>query len=112
MHRLGIAVICVLVLWFLFRPFKVTVYRFHRPSCPYCVRSQSEWNKYEFYCLFSTTRTVNVNLDEPQGARMAKLFGVKTVPTVIAVTADGYVEQYDGERTASGYCDWVCDITA
>ena len=111
MHRVAIAVLCLVIAWVLFRPYSIKVYRFHRPSCPYCVNSQAEWDKFRFYSMFSTTQTININLNEMEGEKMARQYGVKTVPTVIGVTADGYMEKYDGERTANGYQQWVNEIT-
>jgi len=111
MHRVAIGILCLVIAWFLFRPYSIKVYRFHRPSCPYCVNSQAEWDKFQFYSMFSTTQTININLNEPQGEQLARQFGVKTVPTVIGVTADGYMEMYEGERTANGYQQWVNEIT-
>jgi thioredoxin-like negative regulator of GroEL len=61
--------------------------------------------------MFSTTQTININLNEPQGERIARQFRIKTVPTVIGITADGYMEKYEGNRTANGYQQWVNEIT-
>jgi glutaredoxin len=109
MYRLAIGILCLAIAWMLWRPCDITVYRFYRPTCPYCVNSQAEWDKFQIYSLFSTTRTVNINLNDPQGSYLAKVYGVETVPTVIAVV-DGYNEKYTGVRTADGYQEWINSI--
>ncbi len=101
----GVVILFILYVWF--RCCCTVVYRFYRPSCPYCVKSQAEWDKFKSDCMFKKIRPVDVNLDVPSDAQFARNFDVDGVPTIIKVSPDGNAEKYEGERTATAYMHWV-----
>lgn len=84
------------------------VYRFYRPSCGYCVKSQPEWNKFKKICKFHMIDTVDINMSNSslQEQALAKKYEVKSVPTVVAVK-NGRVFYYNGDRSANSYMSWV-----
>lgn len=106
-EKAGIAVLIVVILFMYVRCTSVKVYRFYRPSCPYCVSSQAEWDNFSSNCTFAMVRPINVNLDDPNSSAFAKNFNVTSVPTVIKVKPDGSSENYNGARTADAYMIWV-----
>lgn len=87
----------------------VKVYRFYRPGCPWCINSKEEWDKFKSFCMFKLIKPVDINLDEPSNCeeKIIDNFGIKSVPTVVAVYTDGRKINYSGERTAEGYLNWV-----
>lgn len=99
----------LLTVWFIASMHNVKVYRFYRPSCPYCVNSQDEWDKFKRKCMFSMVKPVDVNMNEATDAqkKLAENFMVKSVPHVVAVYDDGLRFTYDGSRTADAYMNWV-----
>lgn len=106
-EKVGIAVIIVAVLFMYVRCTSIKVYRFYRPTCPYCVSSQAEWDKFTSDSMFALIRPMNINLDKPDNATFAKHFNVTTVPTVVKVRPDGSSEVYAGERVATAYMKWA-----
>lgn len=106
-EKIGIAVLIVVLLFVYVRCSSIKVYRFYRPSCPHCVSSQAEWDKFTDDTRFMLVRPININLDKPDNATFAKNFAVSSVPTVIKVNTNGSSEKYNGDRTAAAYMKWV-----
>ena len=109
-----IVVIAVVLIKFLI-PHKtngpLTIYRFTRPSCPFCVDSQSEWAKFKSQHL-NDVITVDVNLDSntAESKYLANTFYITTVPTVIAKDVNSKRTIYNGDRTALDYNKWVTSL--
>jgi len=87
----------------------VVVYRFQRPSCPYCVSSQPEWNKFKRQCFFSRIKPIEINMNNASNheKKIADNLMVKTVPHMSCVYKDGRIFKHSGERTADNYMKWV-----
>ena len=88
----------------------VKIYRFYRPGCGWCQRSQAGWNGFQRGCFMSKYRTKEINMDRlsPQEEALARNFEVKTVPHVVAVLPDGrrYAHK-DSDRSKEAYRAWV-----
>ena len=109
MNALLIALIIVgIVIVYYHVMYTMTIYRFYRPGCPYCVRSQAAWNEFRRRCMFKHVKCRGINLDEedPDDKILAERFQVRSVPTVIAVN-DDRAYSYEGERTADAMEQWV-----
>jgi len=98
----------MLIVWLHVKPDKIVViYRFHRPTCRYCVQSQPAWEAFKATMKSAdpenTIKIKDVNLDYGrESAKLAEKYNVKSVPTVLKVTSDR-VEKYDGPRTVEGF---------
>lgn len=82
-----------------------TVVLFHRPSCPYCREFYPEWKK---YMANTSSKTVDVNIETPEGQALSNKFGVSSVPTILVGDTDIY--EYKGPRYAENMTkiiDWV-----
>ena len=99
----------LVILWLLSAMHSVKVYRFHRPGCGYCKRSQGEWDKFKSNCRFRMIQPIDINMDEatPAEKKLAENFMVKGVPNVTAVYEDGLRFTHSGSRTADAYQKWV-----
>ncbi len=106
MDRVVIVIIVLLILWMMKEHHSVKVYRFYKKSCPYCVNSQKEWDKFKMSCIFKMVSCVDVDMATKSGSEAASKFGVTSVPTVIAVNGD-MMTTYSGDRTSRSYNDWV-----
>jgi len=108
---LVVAVIVVLVIIFLYKNHSVKVYRFHRPTCPYCVRSQSEWDHFKRKCKTKLIDCKDINLNDGSHESMALAaeFNIKSVPTIIAIK-DDRVYEYKGNRSSNDLERWVCSL--
>ena len=104
---LGLGV--VLILWLIASMYSVTVYRFHKPSCPHCISSEPEWKKFKYKCMFKLVNPVDVDMTTATSKQQALFqnMGGSTVPKVMAVYPNGYRTEYTGERTSDGYMHWL-----
>lgn len=100
----------VLLIFVLLRSNMCRVYRFYKPTCPACVSSKEEWDKFASNKMFSMVRTISVDLTNPSNKKLAEEFNVQVVPTVIMVKPSGANFKYNGERTASAYSSWVDSV--
>jgi glutaredoxin len=101
----------VLLLWLLASVNSVKIYRFHRPSCPWCVKSEPEWNKFKSKCMFKLIKPVDVNIGtaDPSSEEMRiynEQLGAPGVPTVVT-NKNGSIQKYEGDRTANAYLHWL-----
>jgi len=106
-ETLIVGFVIIVLLLIILRCRCLRIYRFYRPSCPFCVSSQEEWNKFKSMCTFKMICTEDINLDEKKYSGMEKIFNVSGVPTVIKCYHFGGFEKYDGERTADAYMNWA-----
>jgi hypothetical protein len=97
------AVITVVLVLMLMRLHSVKLYRFYRPTCPWCVKSQAEWDKFSMSCIFSTVKAIDIDLNKPGSEDLAKLYKVTGVPKVVKVYPNGSFVEYSGDRTVEGY---------
>lgn len=83
----------------------VTVVRYSRPTCPYCVSSQAAWDQFkQENSVHNVADVVDVNLDDKSEhtAEWLSKYRVNTVPTVIRI--DGAtITEHKGPRTADAY---------
>lgn len=103
-------VIILAILWLVYRVASVKVYRFYRPTCPYCVESQPEWNAFKRKCMFRMVRPIDVNIETADRSTISMFHNMsdeRTVPYVAAVYPDGYRKEYRGDRTADSYLRWL-----
>lgn len=97
----------VLLVWLVVRYSMTRVYRFYRTTCPACVNSKPEWDKFASSCMLSMIRPIAVDLDLPANQALGAEFEIRSVPTVILVRPSGANVKYDGERTSEAYSNWV-----
>ena len=104
-----VAAIVLSLLYLVFRCYSTVIYRFYRPTCPACVNSQGEWNKFKSNCMLKLIRPVDINREDgsEHSLKLAHKFKVETVPTVIKLDNEGGHSVYDGPRTADAYMVWA-----
>jgi hypothetical protein len=120
-----IALAVIVVLWLIMmwsEAYSVKVYRFYRPWCGWCKKSQAEWDRFKRKCWFRMIQPVDVNLEEENPglakklgrsqAEFAKKLGVTSVPNVTAVYPDGTARKFEGDRVAESYMAWLEDNEA
>jgi hypothetical protein len=110
-ETIAIAICVLVIIWLVIHCYSVKVYRFSRPTCPYCVSSQAEWDSFKMSCWYRMIRPIDVNMDNvPNDADLAELVGnmaVTGVPTIIKVHWDGRRYLYAGDRSASDLLLWA-----
>jgi len=115
---MNIIIILIIILFIIFQFKKLNtarlttdqpdgIYRFIKPTCPYCKKSEVAWNKfihnipvvnYRLINLSNTSNTKNTEL-------FLKLQGT-TVPYDIIV-ANGVIHEHKGDRTVANYTKWA-----
>jgi glutaredoxin len=105
-------VVFIILLWWYINSNSVKVYRFYRPTCRYCVESQTEWNTFKRDMQFKMVRCIEINLDDDVNTNkeMFSSYGGRGVPYVVAVDSSGKRYVYDGPRLATAYANWVGSI--
>ena len=87
---------------------KVLVYRFFKPSCPYCVNSQDEWEKFK---KLPNDKIITIDIDTTNPTlkekELSENFSKKTVPFYICTFADGRRYVYDGDRSSEDLNKWI-----
>ena len=101
-----ILVVLFLTIYLIYKMFSIKVYRFYSPTCPWCVKSQHEWDRFKSKCWYRFIKPVDINLNE-HGENLAEKYGVKSVPTVLAIDTTGAVHKYEGDRSSESYLRWV-----
>jgi len=94
----------ILILFILYFSNNPDVYRFYRPSCPYCVQSEPEWNKFVSSVKNNKLKLniYNINLDESRNLYLKNKFDITSVPTIVGVSKLGFRKKFDlGASTAS-----------
>lgn len=86
------------------------VYRFHKPSCPACVKSQAEWNECKARALLRPIKFIDVDISIMNNRALADQMGVRTVPHVVAVNDLGESYVYSGKRLAVDYLNWILSL--
>jgi hypothetical protein len=101
-YYLLFSVLLILILWLFYKNKMVKVYRFYKTSCPYCVSSEEEWNKFKSLVRFDMVVPIDVDNSNtsPEHLEFARNFGVKGVPTIWKVCPDGKRYEYTGDRSA------------
>ncbi len=104
-----VSVTILLLLWLMLKCYYTKIYRFYRPGCIYCIKSQDEWELFKRKCIFKMVRTIDINMDDDTThvQKLAKRFDVKGVPTIVKTDCHGGYEVYNGDRTAEAYLEWV-----
>jgi glutaredoxin len=99
----------LIIMWMVVDGQKTKVYRFHRPGCGYCKRSQKEWEEFKSNCMFRMISAVDINMDEAneEEQEMFAEMGGSGVPHVAMADSDGNNWVHQGDRTAEGYMRWV-----
>lgn len=88
---------------------EVTLYWFHRPSCPYCVEMKDAWRGVENHLTNTNIKTEKIDIGKSDNIRHAMLknqYNVQSVPTIIKEYADGTHDKYDGARTTKDIIAW------
>lgn len=106
-EKIGVGILILLVLYIYVRCASVKVYRFYTTTCPACIASQPEWDKFCGDARFKMIRPIQINMAKPDNAAFAENFKITSVPTVIKINPDGSSETYTGERKAVAYMQWV-----
>lgn len=110
----GLVVVVVVFLWLVLKPAKSSnaysdrtyIVRYSKPSCPYCVNSQDEWNKFKRKAFADKLQVTIVDVDLTQNTDLVKhwkgRFVPDSVPTVVKFRRDTKVV-YDGVREHTAY---------
>ena len=103
-YVVSLAEVVVLILLLLVKSRSTKVYRFYRPTCPYCVNTQDEWNRFKRLCTYKLITPIDINMDNASEheMRLADNFGVEGVPYIVKVLPNGYRTVHNGERSAEG----------
>lgn len=83
----------------------VVVYRFHKPSCPYCVESKDAWDKFSKWAYQNGINAVEEDITNVK--ENANKFNVQSVPTVLMVKEGKVISRHEGPRTPGGYVSWA-----
>lgn len=103
-----LAVAGLVLVYLLVCMYSVKVYRVYSPTCPACKESQEEWDQFKKDCMFKLIKPIDFGPTErAENVKLDEFFNAETVPTVVAVTPDGRSYQYEGDRTAVAYMEWV-----
>lgn len=80
-----------------------TVYLFHSPTCPHCVRAMPEFKSFEEWARpkYPNMKVVRVSLPDatPEQRNMIRCLNITRVPTVLFVGRDGAFHFLDGSCT-------------
>ncbi len=78
------------------KTFNETVMFFYKPNCYYCISMEKEiQNNIEFQQLLTQNYNVLlVNLNTPEGTKIASLYSVKAVPTIVKYNQINYEINY------------------
>jgi len=79
--------------------FKVKLIRFYRDTCPYCVSSKPEWDKFknsQYTNPFISIYEIDTDTDE--GKELMQQYGLKTVPNILLLD-DIKIKTYEGDRS-------------
>lgn len=107
--------VCIILLYLFIRRMRPTVYRFYKPWCGACKKSQSAFDRFSIYCALTGINCKQINLDNAT-VYEKNLYtdlsggGGSGVPFVVAVNPNGQRYTHDGERTASAYYSWINSI--
>ena len=105
---LVVILIIILIAWGLYRYNKKTkIIRFYRPSCPACVASQKEWDRFKKQARHKKNIVIidvnTENKDEHTNYWTSK-YQVVSVPYVVKITKWlGRSVEFKGDRTAEDY---------
>ena len=108
-HIALILLLLVLCIYLYYKNKIVKVYRFFRPTCMYCRKTQEDWEMFKENCSIMI-KCVDINLDEASQnafyAAMIDNFAIRSVPTIVAVLNNGMRVQYEGSRTVNDLMSW------
>ena len=76
-----------------------TVIRFHRPKCPWCIRSQPDWDSFKANAHKINVATRDCNMEEGIYDAELRKYGGQGVPYIVKVH-NGQVTVYNGDRSA------------
>ena len=109
MEKVLIISLIAVLLWLLISMNSIIVYRFYRPTCPYCVSSQADWDKFKSHSMFSMVKCIDINTDDPSVyvKNMTDNFNITGVPAIWVVKPDGRRYIYEGDRTVDGFHSMV-----
>lgn len=106
MNKYLLVLICIVILWLVWRLMSKTVYWFYRDTCPHCVDMKPEWDKFEYQCMFSNIRPVRIDITDSRNQNIVDQYGVESVPTIIKIES-GMGIVYNGNRTSQDLYEWV-----
>jgi hypothetical protein len=93
----AVLILCVILF---FRLQAVTIVRFYRSSCPACVRSEEEWQRFKMKNMWNPIiKCVEVNTETQEGKALMKQYGFQYVPTIMKVKGL-QITEYKGDRNA------------
>ena len=102
-----------LILWILCFLYKkgygVTVYFFHRSSCPHSVKMYDEWDKFYNKAKYSgdiTAYKISTESTNPNDKALIKDFKIRGVPHIVKVK-NNMRTKYTGERSADKMYTWA-----
>ncbi len=99
-----LVILLVLFYVYTYNDGRITVYRFFKPTCPFCVNTQDEWNDFQNN-PGREMRVIAIDTSLPQNQGIARMYDVKTVPHIIGVRGRRrYV--YEGDRTSKDLRRW------
>ena len=108
-HIALILILLVLCIYMYYKNKVIKIYRFFRPTCMYCRKTQEDWEMFKDNCNMMI-KCIDINLDEASVnafyASMIDNFEIQSVPTIIAVLHNGMRIKYEGSRTASDLQRW------
>lgn len=81
------------------------VFRFHKPTCPWCVKSKDAWEKFKPWAYKNGINAVEEDITNVK--ENADKYGVTSVPTVIMVRDGKMISKHEGPRTPEGYINWA-----
>lgn len=105
-------VMLIMLVWYVVLQHETTmdVYRFHKPSCPACVKSQSEWDALKARAILRPVKFIDVDISVKNNRALADQMGVRTVPHVVAINDLGESYVYSGKRLAVDYLNWIMSL--
>ena len=82
----------------------LTVIRFYRPTCPWCVRTQAAWDR--FKTIANDIDVQEYDMDAGDYGQILASYGGSGVPYIVKVF-DGQFETYKGDRSTNDLLAWV-----
>ncbi len=101
-----IAILIIIIAYLYRKAYAVDIYLFHKESCPHCVKMKGEWDIFSSGQGFSMVQVHEFETSLDENKKIAKDFGVTTVPLIVAVKNNRRYK-YEGPRTAGSFKEWA-----
>jgi len=90
-----------------FKDNEKTIYNFNTAWCGYSVRFQSIWDEFSKIVANTNVNAIDVKCEKPENKELCGKYKVPGYPSVVLVTSDDEVVNYEGPRTVEALLAFV-----